>query len=261
MKKLLSAVVCVLALAGSLHAQGVRLDFSIYYPGSTESTKSTRIKGKALELVSDLHYALGEKNVPLHIKQGRQTIQYPYRGSNTFSVFRVNGEERSNVASVSIPAGVKKAIFLLLHDPKAKGGYRLYPFWMDQRVAKKGHIRILNKSGRSVAMSFDKGKTGKKVLKDNSGLTIPGKFVGKQDAWFTTLEAFVTREKSKPYQHKVLHRDLAAEKDDTAVYLMVAYRGTSVRLLSLSLAGGNNPIQQERLDRQVLPEDLNPSQS
>lgn len=260
MKKLFCVIASMLVCSGSLFAQnGVRLDFSVYYPGSSQQSATSSGKTRSLALVSDLHYALGKKNVPLHIKQGRQTILYPYRGSSTFSLFRVKGDEtRDMVTSVKVPAGVKKAIFLLLDDPKAKGGYKLYPFWMNQNVAKKGHIRILNKSGKSVAMMFDKGKTGQKVLKDNAALTIPGKFSNGQNAWFTTMEAFVTKDKSKPYKYKVIHRDLAADKGDTSVYLMVGKRGSAVDLLSLSLAGADNPIQQDRLSQQVKPEDLNP---
>lgn len=244
--------------------ESVRLDFSFYYPGKT-SESAAGSKNKALALVSDLHYGLGKKNIPLHIKQGRQTILYPYRGSRTFAVYRLgqkDGQEtRDVVASVKIPSGTKKAIFLLLDDPKTKGGYRIHPFWMGNNVAKKGYIRILNMSGREVALLFDKGKSGKGVLKKSAAYSIRGKFAGGQKDWFTTMEGFVTRHKDKPFQSKVIHRDLIADKDDTSVYLVVRKQQHFLELLSLSLSGADNPIQKDRVRKQIKPEDLKPGQA
>ncbi|MGB0774514.1 MAG: hypothetical protein ACPGUY_01625, partial [Akkermansiaceae bacterium] len=245
----------------------VRFDFSVYYPGNTSTGTASGSSGsaigkerKALTMVSDLHYGVGEKNISLHIKQARQTILYPYRGSRKFSLFRVktiDGEEvREVVASTTIPQGVRKGVFILLDNPEKAGGFLLRPFWMEQQKVKKGTARILNLSGRDVALLFDKGKSGKGVIKKKGAYSVPGKFSGGSNLSYVTMEAFVTRRADKPNGFKVLHRDLMISRKDTSVYLIVNKQKHFLDLITLSLAGANNPREQARLEKFITPGEL-----
>lgn len=262
MKKLIQVVVSTLLLSTGLHAQGVRLDFSVYYPGPAHQAEGKGNSKAGLKFVSDLHYALGKKNIALNIKQGRQTIVYPYYGASTFSLFRVKAGDgdaaRDVIASVSIPRGVKKAVFMLLEDSKKAGGYRIHPFWINKNAGQKGTIRIVNQSGRDVGLHLDKGKTAKHLLKKNAAYTVRGKFKGGQKDWFTSLEGYVTQHQDKPYKFKALHRDLVASKDDTSLYVVVRKQKKFLELLDLSLNGANIPSEQRNLDKQITPEDLQP---
>lgn len=229
---------------------GVTVQFSVYLAGGADGGN----KENTLSVVRDLHYAMGERAIPLYLKQYRQSIEFPYVGPRTLTFFRVDdsGEEivRKVVCETTIPSGAKKGVMVMV--PGKDGTFKLRPFWVKSGGLKKGRGLVYNLSGNTVGLVVD-GKT-RVGVKDGGRAEVMGRFKSGEDFGYSKLEGYLSRERrGKATSVKVLNRSVVIPRDDTALFLLIPKQGDYLTVIPLMARGVTDPDREEELKRALPP--------
>lgn len=261
MRRGVQGVLAVLVAAvffGTPRAAGqdeVSIQFSAYLlPG-----KSAGPEGRTLAVTSELHYALGESAVPVYLKEGRQSIEYPYRGPRTLNLFRLttkDGESvRVPVVSTTIPSGAKKGLLIL---DGSEGRLQVRPLWLGASRLGRGKAIIYNLAGRDLGLVF--GGKERRSLKTGKSTELKGKFGTGDEYGFTKLEVYVMKKReTKVTPMKVFNRNLAIPREDTAIFILVPKQGEFLSLLTLNAGGADDPARVAEL-KKYLPKEKPPAE-
>lgn len=236
-------VVLVACWAGVCVAQeGPPMRFSVYLaPGVAKS-------GRKLTVVDDLHYGLGEQHIPIYVKEGRQSIEYPYQGGGKLILFRLetrDGEPaRVPVVSVDVPSSAKQGVLVLV--PEEGGRFQVKPLWLGAGRLAKGRGVIYNLAKRDVLMVF--GGKRKEALKAGQQFVVDGKALGDSGVSMTKLDVYVQKKRESGMDTvKVLSRSIMIPQDDTSLFLLVPKQRDYLTLLTLSAGGADDPARQAEL--------------
>lgn len=225
---------CVFATAQDT----VHTKFSVYLlPSARESADSS------FKRVKDIHYTFGDKNIPLSLKEARQSMAYPYTGPSKLSLFHIeskNGEEsRLPLCSTSIPAGAKYGV-LILHARK-NGKYGITPYWYNNKDL-NGDAHLINLTGKTMAFKIKEAKKPL-IVKHKGNAKLKGKFDGKNgDAALLFLDGYIQtkRGNGRVVATKAVYTNLLLKKNDANLVLLLPKQRKTVRTLSLNAKGVPN---------------------
>ena len=237
-RSILFSILAVITIASSSRAQDlVNVKFSIYLiPTERKDANEnfTRIK--------DIHYAYGEKNIPISLKEARQSMAYPYSGPKTLTFFyvkQVDGEEtRVPLCTTAIPNGVKKGILVMRAD-KA-GSYSVLPHWYGTREMHGGG-RILNLSNRMIALKIG-GKKNAVVINPKQKASLQAKFTDKSGYGYIPVIGYIQEKKpdGTTTSRKAIYKNFVFKDDDAHLVLLLSKQQNFIQSLCLSANGVPN---------------------
>ena len=208
------------------------IKFSVYLMPSKTSNN------QELEKIKDIHFAFGDINIPMNLKEARQSMAFPYKGEGNLTFFHVTtvGDKvvRKVLCSTPIPASKKKAIILLRQN---KGKYTLKAFWFgaNENVSQ---ARIVNLTNKNLALKIQ-GKKKITALKPGANTTASATYkTPNSDYGYCYVKAYTKKllSNSEEKYRKLLSTNLSLTKKDARVALLLN-RNKGIRSVTLSSNG------------------------
>lgn len=216
----------------------VHAQFSIYLlPGTRKSADST------FKSVQHIHYAYGDKNIPLNLKEARQSMAYPYSGPSKLSLFHLKpgNEEPTRVplCSTRIPSSAKYGILILRVN--SKGQYAITPYWFSQKDL-NGDGLLINLSGKTMAFKI-KGTKSPLIVKHKKSSKLKARFDGKNgEAALFFLNGYIQTQRGdgRVVATKAVYTNLLFKKNDANLVILLPKQNKTVKTLSLTAKGVPN---------------------
>ncbi|MEJ6701028.1 MAG: hypothetical protein QNL01_08670 [Akkermansiaceae bacterium] len=251
MKLILSIVIAMLAVAPLQAQDMVKTNFSVFYWHTQKDTND-------FQSLEEIHYSYGKVDVPIKISAFRQTMLYPYMGSNKFALYKLvtkDGEEvRVPIATTSIPLRAQFGVIILIKD-SATGKFKISPYWFKVGEMKEG-ARFVNLCESQLQLYID--RKNPTVIKPSAYIDLKPSIVGIGPT-YVKLEGFIMKQKGgKPKKVKTLDRNPALMKDKPMVLLAYQKSQLSTTLKTLRIHG--QPNTNRRLELYGLLPHLKPKE-
>ena len=243
-----SLIATTLVLAGQIPAQeepALRIDFSVHLLPPQQA-----IGNAELGVIDDLHYAYGDIEVPLHLKEGRQSILYPYAGPLRLTLFRVVKQDgksiRQSVCYADIPSGTAAAVLVLQRSGE---NCRVKPFWFSKADLKEPGF-LINIS--QIPIGIQLAKNQQVLLPPGNRMTLHPEFSREENHAYLFLEAFVSEPRDDTSRiRKVLECNLFFPKGDTQLNLLIPRNRLQISFVNLSTRGIPNRSARSELERLI----------
>ncbi len=228
--------------------EAVKTKFSVIYLYGQKDSND-------FEKLTDLYFSYGKKNIPIPIKAFRQTILYPYLGTRTLSLFRLeqtDGKEvRVPVVSTKIPVGADKGALVILRGEKGK--LVIKPYWFKKGELKNG-ARFVNLWNEPMQLFVGDNKKKPKTLKPRSYIDIvPDIKVGEYKATLVNAFGLVTKAGKKKRVRLIRDRNLTLTKNDPVLVINYQKSKSSSTMKCLRIKGHIGTVAYENLYK-LLPE-------
>ena len=226
----------------------VSIKFSVYLIPSVRKDANENF-----ERIKDVHYAYGEKNIPLSLKEARQSMAYPYVGPDKLTLFHVKtieGEDtRVPLCSTKIPSGAKKGIILVSRGND--GRFAASSHWFGNKEMQGGG-RIYNLSGLTVALEV-KGRKNALIIQPTEKKSLQAEFKDKSGYGYIAVTGY-TQEKAEDgtmATRKAMSKNFVFKQDDAHLVIILSKLRYSLQSRCLSANGVPNKRALKELQKDL----------